>query len=161
MTRRDSRLSETTSSDALIDADAESEEDPDVPAPVLTGKIQEIFSHQEEPTGGKSYFVKLHGESHRDCRWRSEEELKKIPSAEAQIRRYLKRFGDNPRPEPYFDPDFKIPERIIGSRVSDTGDDEYLVKWKSLDYEMATWETDVPEDLITALRQRDTPRKRV
>jgi chromodomain-helicase-DNA-binding protein 7 len=111
--------------------------------PQSSTRIGKIFTHKSHPP---LYFCKLAGRSYRDSVWLPEYELK----GTSLLRRYLSSHSGPPTP-PFYDPQFDVPERIVGTRANG----EYLVKWTNLDLDEATWETSVPSDLITQFIARN------
>ncbi|KAH0794608.1 F/Y-rich N-terminus family protein [Histomonas meleagridis] len=98
-------------------------------------RIERIVAHRIDDDGEKSYLVKLRSKSYRECQWIRENEISSSSELNSMINEYKKK---NPRPskEPYFNPAYVQPERIVF-----TQNDNYLVKWQKLDFDQSTWET--------------------
>lgn len=108
----------------------------------------------------EEYFVKYRNFSYLHCEWRTEDELLKGDKRVSnKIRRFQQKQGqqfnifENLEEEP-FNPDFVEVDRVLdcSKHTDDDGNTvkHYLVKWKSLPYEDATWELeeDVDEEKI-------------
>ncbi|KAK8834661.1 choline dehydrogenase 6 [Tritrichomonas musculus] len=98
---------------------------------------QTILAHKSDNNGQTTFLVKLEKKSYRKCKWFTEDELK--PTIPLQYRYYIKHHHEAPTAEPFFNPNFLIPEKIISmKKLNDKT--FYLVKWKDLDYPESTWE---------------------
>ncbi|OHT08842.1 F/Y-rich N-terminus family protein [Tritrichomonas foetus] len=98
------------------------------------GIIQEILSHRVGNTGLTEYYVKLVGKSYRDCKWESKNYILAV-NARIKLKKYEK-LNPVPPPPPFYNPEYEIADKIIGKKSNN----EFLVKWKCLDYDQATWE---------------------
>ncbi|CAI5465628.1 unnamed protein product [Closterium sp. Yama58-4] len=100
--------------------------------------------------------------SHIHCTWVAaatvDAAAKSLPGLKARMRYYLRQraeaaaqsalYGDGEEdPEesgavPVLRPDWLVVERIVNAKKNRKGQQEYLVKWRELGYEEATWETE-------------------
>ncbi|KAG8231203.1 hypothetical protein J437_LFUL010900 [Ladona fulva] len=99
----------------------------------------------------EEYFVKYRNFSYLHCEWKTEEELMKGDKRmAAKIKRFKQKMGQNTNifenleDEP-FNPDYVEVDRVLDvaeHKDPNTGKTtkNYLVKWKGLQYEDATWE---------------------
>lgn len=110
------------------------------------------------------YYVKWTDMSYIHCSWLSAEELKTTPGGEQALRKFKKKISDEDLSRSssvtslmtYSQDDlnanwFKI------DRILEHEDGKYLVKWKSLPYDQATWEDEddiKDEDAIRAFEAR-------
>lgn len=97
--------------------------------------VQKILTHQLSENGAFIYFVKKTDASYRNCIWVTEAFLNANPGSSKMLKRYLNTHVTPPT-EPLYNPNYEIPEKIIGCRGN-----EFLVKWTDLDYDQLTWET--------------------
>ncbi|KAH0789190.1 F/Y-rich N-terminus family protein [Histomonas meleagridis] len=104
------------------------------------GWVQKILAHRYDDDGNLFLFVKINGKSYKDCEWIIKEQVTITRAGQMQFSRYWKKYEKNPPKEPYYDPSYEIPEKVISSRQDPNGRIEYLVKWTNLDYDMVTWE---------------------
>ena len=79
------------------------------------------------------YLVKFRGKAYKDTEWISKDKLMKNPDLAPTVLSF-EQFGINTQ-EPYFNPLFLIPEKILDFR-----DNLYLIKWSGLGYKYSTWE---------------------
>ena len=117
----------------------------------------------------EEFFVKYKNFSYLHCEWRTEEELLK---GDKRIQGKIKRFRQKRNAsmnimdfleEESFNPDYIEVDRILD--ISQTPDDtgkmvtHYLVKWKALPYEDATWELEDDVDIarVEAYKQYKDP----
>lgn len=134
---------------------------------------ESIFSYRKSQDGDSfEYFVKKRDRPYRECEWITESEYLQYPNAAQTLKRYHKK-NPYPPPQPYYDPAFDEPERIIAVEDINNGTDydndendesvqstpkkRYLVKWCSLGYDNCTWETDVDEMLVEQFNKRNIP----
>lgn len=105
---------------------------------VIELQIEKILAHKFNPIVGQNQFlVKYKNRSYHDIKWISPLDF----GAQAQImNEYL---GKNPvEPnEPYFNPNYLIPEKVISFKKI-KNQKQYLVKWVDLGYNQSTWENE-------------------
>ncbi|OHT11469.1 F/Y-rich N-terminus family protein [Tritrichomonas foetus] len=101
-------------------------------------RISKVLAHRINEDGKKEFLVKYANHSYRDVEWivDANNTSKKLVVFRSYLRTHRE---DEPPPEPYFSPNYIIPEKIIGSRQHD-GKNQYLVKWTDLEYDNLTWE---------------------
>lgn len=136
--------------------------------PPKVKKIKETRTIEVE-----EFFVKYKSFSYLHCEWKTEEELMKGDKrVNAKIKRYKQKLSNNANifefiEEEPFNPDYIEVDRVLDkSEVTDptTGKvtHNYLVKWRSLPYDEATWELvdDIdPEKLAQFHRFHQYPKK--
>lgn len=134
-----SNTSDNLASGESNDYDSESEETEDNEEEQHSSMYQKILTHKVN-NDETYFFVKVTGQSYRKCIWITKEELISTKSGTTLFNRYWRKYQNSPPQEPYYDPEYEKPEKIITQRVNENGNTEYLVKWKNLDYDMLTWE---------------------
>ena len=109
--------------------------------------VEKILSHRNV-NGKDEFFVKFHGLSYAHAMWISRDEIASENGGASRISRFLSK----PLSHYHFDdknivnPDFTVIDRIVYSWKHPNPDNEkamttsYLVKWKSLQLDQATWE---------------------
>ena len=103
--------------------------------------IQAILTDKQDPDGKRWYFVKFTKKSYAKCDWVSADDIEACKNSEQLLTSYNKRTTGLP-PDSCFNPHYLEPEKIIGSRFNNIRTEtEYLVKWRDLPSEEATWET--------------------
>ncbi len=118
---------------------AESDEEPGV---------SKILSYRKTKSGKEEFLVKFHNLSYLHVEWISYEEMASQKMGASRIKKFLSKplsmhHYDDKNP---FNPDYFQIDRVIYGWEHPTIEDEtkstwsYLVKWKSLPYEEATWE---------------------
>lgn len=168
-------VSEETSMDEKVDAilDEKPVEEGDTKIDENAVKKDEVEIEKVKPVEEKTepaeepeyieveeFFVKYRNFSYLHCEWRTEDELLKGDKRVSnKIRRFQQKQSqafnifENLEEEPY-NPDFVEVDRVLdcSEHTDDDGNTvkHYLVKWKSLPYEDATWELeeDVDEQKI-------------
>jgi chromodomain-helicase-DNA-binding protein 7 len=149
-TKTDEKTEESTEESSEKKADDEEEKK----------AVEEKPAEEPEYVEVEEYFVKYRNFSYLHCEWRTEDELLKGDKRVSnKIRRFQQKQGqqfnifENLEEEP-FNPDFTEVDRVLdcSEHTDDDGNTvkHYLVKWKSLPYEDATWELeeDVDEQKI-------------
>ena len=114
------------------------------------------------------FFIKIAGESYKHCHWANLDEINSFYNGPILLKKYLRNIKD-PRNQPLkecdepemkmlqkeqYTQDFLDVERVIAE--NDEG--KYLVVWKGLDYNEATWENEEDIDDTNAMesfRQRN------
>ncbi|OHT12003.1 hypothetical protein TRFO_18283 [Tritrichomonas foetus] len=101
-------------------------------------EIENFCSHKFDENGNKIYLVKMKGKSYKDLVWVRSEDIDSETKKNKQ-KTYDKRNPTTPPCEPYFNPNFIIPEKILDIKETPEGR-LYFVKWTDLDYTNSTWE---------------------
>lgn len=98
--------------------------------------------------------VKWKGKSYHKCSWLSEEKVNQMAPHRL---RHFKRLFETEEQEPDLDGykdgvkfDWLEVERVIAQREPKAGEKEYLVKWKELQYNACTWETEAELNTLSA-----------
>lgn len=110
--------------------------------------VSKILSHRVNSDGGNEFLVKFHGLSYLHVEWISEEEMLEAKMGAMRVKKFLSK----PLSEHHYDdrhpynPDYEQIDRIVYGWDHPTAEDpkvwssSYLVKWKGLPYDEATWE---------------------
>lgn len=98
-------------------------------------------------------FVKYKGKAFIHSEWLPMSKFLTFPEANRQWKRYFKK-NPIPPPEPYYDQSYNEPERVIAYKDVDDHR-EFFVKWKNLDYNLCTWETETDQSLIDSFYKYD------
>ena len=111
--------------------------------------VEKILSHRKV-NGADEFFVKFHGLAYTHAMWISRDEILAENSGASRISRFLSK----PLSHYHFDdkniinPEFTMIDRIVYGWKHPSPENErimvnsYLVKWKSLPLDQATWEKD-------------------
>lgn len=94
-------------------------------------RIEKLLDYNEEED---TYYVKFRQKSYLHCEWLKREEIAQTRAGLIKIKRF------KPRPEP-FDPEFVKVDRVLHEDVDEEGR-FFLIKWKNLAYEFATFESE-------------------
>lgn len=139
----------------------------DVDVPETDGKeIEKIIAHKfSKDSEAVQYLIKWKNRSYLHVSWEPESTLEVDNIAKRKLQRYLKS-ATNPfvdGDEEFLYGDYCQIDRIIAKK-SDSDGIRYLVKWQSLPYADATWETaaDIQDDdaLLAFTRRERLPKER-
>ncbi|CAN6214832.1 unnamed protein product [Urochloa humidicola] len=110
---------------------------------------EDTSSSEPEPKKIKHYLIKWKGLSHIHCSWISEKEYleaaKIHPRLKTRLNNFHKQMDSMEKSDDEFiaiRPEWTTVDRILASRNSSTGEQEYYVKWKELNYDECTWESE-------------------
>lgn len=101
----------------------------------------------------KLYYVKFAGKSYIHCKYMKQDEIEEIEGGEAALSRFMKRMSNQIVGHSLSIPDLLTVDEVginsdwyeidrILDDANDHGRQEYLVKWKSMEYSEATWESE-------------------
>lgn len=110
--------------------------------------VNKILSHRLNKKGQDEFLVKFHGLSYLHLEWISKEEMLEAKMGGSRIKKFMSKplsahHYDEKHP---FNPDYTRIDRIVSGWEHPEVDNpdvmtaSYLVKWKSLPYEEASWE---------------------
>ena len=130
--------------------------------------VQSIIGYKIDPeTGDKKYMVKWRGKSYKNCQYFTEDAINLLPNGEQALRRFLNRASVDDLTKSGSIPDLMTlsgqdinKQWLEVDRILDEKEDEngmkYYVKWKSQEYDQATWEDekDLDPEIIKKYHQR-------
>ncbi|CAD5206696.1 unnamed protein product [Bursaphelenchus okinawaensis] len=94
---------------------------------------------EEEEEEVEEFYVKFKNKSYLHCEWKTMEELEELDRRILpKVNRFKAKWVED---NEYFNPDYTVVDRIVDEHVDEDGEQSYLVKWKSLQYEDSTWES--------------------
>ena len=112
-------------------------------------QFEKILGHRQKTDISREYLVKLVGKRYGLSEWITEDELKSQMNGQMLLSRYNHLVQSQKSEPPYYDAAFDIPDYIIANSGS-----RWLVKWKHLWHEYATWEDSVDKQLIEQFEKR-------
>jgi chromodomain-helicase-DNA-binding protein 7 len=132
--------------------------------------IQQIFGLKEGDPSNEIYFVKWSNKSYIHCSWLPVDDVLSTPGGESALKKFKRRSSDEELSSSSSIPSLlTIASEELNSnwfqvdRVIAFENGQYLVKWKSLPYDQASWENeaDIPDKgavgRMHARRQRSNP----
>ncbi|KAL9653103.1 hypothetical protein ABK040_006321 [Willaertia magna] len=106
-------------------------------------KVNQESTSQSEPKTVVQYLCKYKDKSYMHCEWVAASEIEDDPTVKSKLKSFLKKYPDPVKAfegvEEYFPPEYTEVERIIAKSTFQKKT-IYLVKWKILPYNEATWE---------------------
>ena len=121
-----SNTSDNLASGESNDYDSESEETEDNEEEQHSSMYQKILTHKVN-NDETYFFVKVTGQSYRKCIWITKEELISTKSGTTLFNRYWRKYQNSPPQEPYYDPEYEKPEKIITQRVNEIADSVMVI----------------------------------
>ncbi|KAJ3339493.1 choline dehydrogenase 6 [Gonapodya sp. JEL0774] len=112
-------------------------------------------SSEEPCPPGNQILVKYRFCAYLHCRWLPVSDVERSNLGKGRVKKFMETHyngwmaWNNEEP---FNPNFKIPDRVIDEAMGDNGVIYYLVKWSSLEHSESTWESaDLLDDLCPEL----------
>lgn len=148
-----------------IESDSESEDEEEKKVEKPQGpRIKRIIGIPSKQTDPPKYFVKMANESYRHCKWLNEEEILALNGRNLlnKFKRTVQQVGLKQMIECDSIDMLMLPDKIgystdfceIDRIIAKNEEGKYLVLWKGLDYDEATWEDDVDDNEAIAEFER-------
>ena len=110
--------------------------------------VSKILSHRVTRKGEEEFLVKFHGLSYLHLEWISKEEMLEAKMGGSRIKKFLSKplSAHHYDDKHVFNPDYTQIDRVVSGWEHPELENpkvmtaSYLIKWKSLPYEEATWE---------------------
>ncbi|KXS22506.1 hypothetical protein M427DRAFT_130174 [Gonapodya prolifera JEL478] len=114
---------------------------------------------------GNQMLVKYRFSAYLHCKWLPVEEVERSNLGKGRVKKFMETHYDGwmawNNEEPY-NPNFRIPDRLIDEAMGDNGIIYYLVKWSSQEHSDSTWESaelleEICPELVDLYQKRKFP----